>query len=73
VGAASVLHVGARGATSGRRALGLRRTLVVGQIAISLALLFGSLLFARTLRNVLNIDPGFRVDGCWLRQSISRR
>jgi len=63
VGAASVLHVGARGATSGRRALGLRRTLVVGQIAISLALLFGSLLFARTLRNVLNIDPGFRVDG----------
>ena len=60
---AEVLHGATRGATAGRDSVAARRALVVVQIALSVALLFGSLLFARTLRNVLNVDPGFRADG----------
>ena len=63
VAAGSVMRGSARGATAGRESLALRRALVVVQIALSLALLFGSLLFARTLHNVVSVDPGFRADG----------
>jgi putative ABC transport system permease protein len=63
VAAGRVMRGSARGATAGRESLGLRRGLVVVQIALSLALLFGSLLFARTLHNVLGVNPGFRADG----------
>jgi predicted permease len=59
----SVLRATARGASAGRESVSLRRTLVVVQIALSVALLFGSLLFARTLRNVLDVDAGFRPEG----------
>ena len=52
-----------RGNTSGREPVALRRALVVAQVALSLTLLFGSLLFARSLRNVMTVDPGFRSDG----------
>jgi len=63
MGAREVLHVGPRSATSSRESLGLRRALVVVQVALSLALLFGSLLFAGTLRNVLHVNPGFKPEG----------
>src|SRR4029079_9186221 len=63
VAASSVLRVSTRGATAGRESVALRRGLVVVQIALSVALLFGSLLFARTLRNVLSVDPGCRAEG----------
>jgi predicted permease len=63
VTASSVLRATARGASAGRESVALRRALVVVQIALSVALLFGSLLFARTLRNVLTVDPGFRSEG----------
>jgi predicted permease len=63
VSASSVLRASARGATAGRESLALRRGLVVVQIALSVTLLFGSLLFARTLVNVMHVDPGFRADG----------
>ena len=48
--------------TAGRERFGLRRILVVSQVALSLVLLVGSLLFVRTLRNLLTLDPGFRQD-----------
>jgi putative ABC transport system permease protein len=59
----SVLKTAGRGMTSGRERFGLRRALVVSQVALSLVLLVGSLLFVRTLRNLLTLDPGFRSDG----------
>jgi predicted permease len=42
-----------------RSRLRLGNTLVVLQVAISLLLLFGAGLFARTLENLENLDPGF--------------
>jgi predicted permease len=57
------LKEGGRGTTQGRTRFGLRRILVVSQIALSLTLLVGALLFARSLRNLATLDPGFRRDG----------
>jgi predicted permease len=57
------LKEGGRGATQGRSRFGLRRVLVVSQIALSLMLLVGALLFARSLKNLATLDPGFRRDG----------
>lgn len=52
-----------RGMTDGRSRLGFRRVLVASQIALSLVLLIGALLFARSLNNLAKLDPGFRRDG----------
>ena len=60
VAPAMVLKAASRGMTAGRERFGLRRTLVVSQVALSLVLLVGSLLFVRTLQNLLTLDPGFR-------------
>jgi putative ABC transport system permease protein len=62
VAPAAVLKTASRGSTAGRERFGLRRALVVSQVAFSLVLLVGSLLFVRTLRNLLTLDPGFRQD-----------
>lgn len=43
----------------GASALGLRRGLVIVQVALSLALLCTSALLSRSLFNVLSVDPGF--------------
>ena len=60
---ASVIRSGGRGLTAGRERFSLRRLLVVAQIAMSLVLLVGAVLFVRSLRNLLAIDPGFRPEG----------
>jgi predicted permease len=49
--------------TSTRERFRLRRALVVAQVALSLALLVGALLFVRSLQNLLTIDTGYRHDG----------
>jgi predicted permease len=54
-----VMKAAGRGTTAGKKALGLRRALVASQVAFSMVLLVGALLFARTLGNVLAVDPGF--------------
>jgi len=41
----------------------LLSSLVTVQVALALLLLVGAGLFARTLRNLLNVDPGFRREG----------
>jgi putative ABC transport system permease protein len=58
-----VLKESARGTTVGRSRFGLRRILVVSQIALSLTLLVGALLFARSLNNLAGLDAGFRQNG----------
>jgi predicted permease len=52
-----------RGLTASREKFGVRRALVVSQVALSLVLLVGALLFVRSLRNLLTLDAGFREDG----------
>jgi putative ABC transport system permease protein len=56
--AADVLKSGGR-LTAGRERLGVRRALVASQIAVSLALLAGTMLFVRSLRNLQSLDAGF--------------
>lgn len=59
----AAMKSGGRGLTASRERFGLRRVLMVSQIALSLVLLVGALLFARSLRNLLTLDVGFRQDG----------
>jgi putative ABC transport system permease protein len=58
-----VLKEGARGTTGSKARFGLRRILVVSQIALSLALLVGALLFTRSLAKLASVDAGFRETG----------
>lgn len=57
---------GGRGAASSAERHGLRRALVVAQIAFSLVLLVGALLFGQSLRNLLESGTGFISDGVLL-------
>ena len=59
----SVLKIGGRGMTTGRERFRLQRILVASQVALSLVLLAGALLFARSLQNLMTRDPGFQQDG----------
>jgi predicted permease len=56
------MKAGGRGMTAGSERVGLRRALVVSQVALSLMLLVGALLFVRTLRNLLTVNAGFQRD-----------
>jgi putative ABC transport system permease protein len=60
---ASVMRASGRGLTTGRERFSLRRALVVTQVAMSLVLLAGALLFVRSLQKLLAVDPGFRPQG----------
>jgi cell division protein FtsX len=58
------LKEGARAAATGRhRYISLRHVLVVGQVALSLALLTAAGLFVRGAAKAANADPGFALDG----------
>jgi putative ABC transport system permease protein len=59
----AAMKAGSRGLTAGRERFGLRQLLVVSQVAMSLVLLFGALLFVRTLRNLMTVEAGFRQSG----------
>ena len=54
---------GGRGLTPNRERFGLRRAFVVSQVALSLVLLVGALLFSQSLRNLLTVNLGFRRTG----------
>jgi predicted permease len=57
------MQAGGRSSTEGRRAFAMRRGLVVLQVALSLVLVVGAVLFGRSLRNLSSIDYGFRSEG----------
>src|ERR1700677_1319597 len=65
----AAMKTGGPGVTASRGRLGFRGALVVSQVALSLVLLFGALLFTESLRNLLTDDPGFQAKGvliAWL-------
>ncbi len=63
---ASAMRASGRGLTADRGKFGLRRMLVISQVALSLVLLVGALLFVESLQNLSTQDPGFRGDGLLL-------
>ncbi|MGA7537460.1 MAG: ABC transporter permease [Steroidobacteraceae bacterium] len=56
---AELLYGTGRGGGSGQRVRPVRLALSVGQIALAIALLAGALLLGRSLRNMLDSNPGF--------------
>ena len=59
----TAMRAGGRGTTAGRERFGLRRALVATQVALSLVLLVGALLFIRSLRNLVTTNAGFQAEG----------
>ncbi|MBO0861096.1 MAG: ABC transporter permease [Chloracidobacterium sp.] len=59
----AVMKAGARGMMAGRERFSLRRGLVVAQVALSLVIVAGALLFSRSLGKLLTVDTGFQQDG----------
>jgi putative ABC transport system permease protein len=60
---ATLLQSGSRGMSGGRERFSLRRILVVSQVALSVVLLMGALLFVRSLRNLTTLNVGFQQSG----------
>lgn len=60
---ATLLQSGSRGSSGGRERFSLRRILVVSQVALSVVLLMGALLFVRSLRNLTTLNVGFQQNG----------
>jgi predicted permease len=59
----AAMKAGGRGLTASRERFGLHRSMVISQVALSLVLLVGALLFTRSLRNLLTLDLGFQRSG----------
>jgi len=59
----TALRSGNRSVTAGRDRSGLSRVLLASQVALSLTLLAGTLLFVRSLTNLQTLDAGFQRDG----------
>lgn len=57
------MKIAGRGMTGGRRRHSLQRAMVVSQIAVSLVLLVGALLFVRSFNKLMTFDPGMRAAG----------
>jgi predicted permease len=60
---AAALKSAGRNLAGGREHFSLRRGLVVSQVAFSLVLLVGAILFVRSLKNILSVNAGFYTAG----------
>ena len=58
-----ILKDGGRGATAGLGQQRVRRILVAAQVALAVVLLTGSMLLARSFRQLARVDPGVRAEG----------
>ena len=65
----AAMKASGRGLTAGRERFSLRRALVVIQVALSLVLVAGALLFSRSLNKLETVDTGFRQDGILITQA----
>jgi predicted permease len=63
---ASALKAGGRVMTAGRERLSLQHVLVVTQVAVSLVLVVGALLFVRSFRNLVTLNVGFRQEDLYV-------
>jgi predicted permease len=59
----AALKSGDRGIAGNRQHFFVQRLMVITQIAVSMVLLVGALLFVRSYRNLLTLDPGMRESG----------
>ena len=59
----SSMRSGERGVMGNRERFWMQRAMVVTQVAVSMVLLVGALLFVRSYRNLLTLNPGFRESG----------
>jgi predicted permease len=67
------MKVAGRGVTAGRGRFSFQRFLVLSQVAISLILVTGALLFVRSFRNLMAFNPGFREQDILLLQTDFRK
>jgi len=58
-----IMKAGSRTLTASRERFGLRRILVVSQVALSLVLVVSALMFSRSLYNLTTLDAGFQQEG----------
>ena len=63
VSASEAFKAAGRNVTASRKRFGFRQGLVVSQVALSLVLVVGALLFSGSLRNLLAVDTGFSQKG----------
>ena len=68
----AAMRAGGRGLTAGRARFTMHRVMVVTQIAVSLTLLFGAILFVRSFRNLTIFDAGMRQEGITVDLGISK-
>lgn len=62
----AVMRSGSRGMTAGRERFKFHKVLIASQMAVSLVLLVGALLFVRSFWNLMTLDPGFHDSGLLL-------
>jgi predicted permease len=69
----AAMKTGSRSVTDSRERFGLRRALVVVQVALSLVLMVGALLFVRSLSNLRSTELGFDANGLLIASLDLRR
>ena len=59
----SAIRSGERGFAGNRERFSMQRAMVIAQIAVSMVLLVGALLFVHSYRNLMTVNPGMRETG----------